>query len=71
MAVSISDLSPVNLAMLSVEELSTASLKSISDYFRFHKADHLGIIYSYTNLCDGRKYIGQTRSPKSRNHSHR
>ena len=71
MAVSISELSPAALAMLSVDELSAVSLKDISHYFRQHKQAHLGVIYSYTSKIDGRKYIGQTTSPYHRDYCHR
>ncbi len=71
MAVSIMELSPAALAALSVKRLSKVSLKDISRYFYLHKNTHLGVIYSYTNKIDGRRYIGQTRSPRSRDHSHR
>lgn len=68
---SISELSPAALSSLSVDELSTVSLEDISRYFRLHKNTYLGIIYSYTNKIDGRKYIGQTTSPYQRDYCHR
>ncbi|MFR9543411.1 MAG: GIY-YIG nuclease family protein [Rikenellaceae bacterium] len=66
----IQNLSPSQLSSLNDEELRGVTLKSIGLFFKENQVDYMGLIYSYTSLTTGMKYIGQTRNPIARNGTH-
>lgn len=60
-----------DVAVLTTEELANVSLKDITRFFRKNRKNaNIGVIYSYTSLVFGKKYIGQTIDPYGRNYAH-
>lgn len=67
---SIQNLSLEQLSSLSEVELSGVTLDEIGQYFECNSTDYLGVVYSYTSMTSGMKYIGQTKNPIRRNGTH-
>ena len=69
--VSIANLSVDEASTLTADELDGISFKDICLYFEKNKGNgYLGIIYCYSSITSGKKYIGQTKSPYERHCTH-
>lgn len=64
------NLSVDEISTLTANELKDVTFDQICSYFKKNKEGYLGIIYSYTCVRDGKKYVGQTANPRSRHGTH-
>lgn len=64
------ELSLCEISMLSSKELEDVRLEDIDILFRANKEEYIGVIYTYTSLKSGKKYIGQTHDPQARHYTH-
>lgn len=51
-------------------DLKKITLFDIEDYFKHNTEGFLGIVYCYTSISSNKKYVGQTRQPRSRHYTH-